>query len=93
MLEDLEKIALGELALTPEQFASSTIREIDALYDGWKRRHTILEDLFIVYAALPSYRSNFLKRPPKYEDLAKNREDMPTSRIDPELLEYWRNKL
>ena len=91
-MAELEKVAFGELALTPAQYASYTIREIDALYEGWKRRHTILEDLFIIYGALPAYRSNFLKRPPKYEDLTRHRTEQGAE-IDQQLLEFWRRQL
>ena len=44
---------MGELHLTPEQFANYTVKEIDALFEGYLRRYERLEDLFIIDCALP----------------------------------------
>jgi len=45
-LEALEPLALGELALTPEQFGNYTVKEIDAMFEGYIRRQKKQVDQF-----------------------------------------------
>ena len=90
----MEPIALGELGLTPEQFGQYTISEIDAMYDGYVRRQEQLEDLFIVYCAMPIMRGP-VKKPPSYKKLTSHRRKRNTAvgEIDAETQNYWRNIL
>ena len=91
MLQELEPIALGELGLTPEQFGVYTITEIDAMFDGYVRRHERLEDLFIVYSALPTYRAAWGKKAPSYRKLTEHRAaNKKIGEIDEETQNYWR---
>lgn len=53
-----------------------TIIEINMMIDGWQQRYYDMQDMFIVYGALPVYQVN-CKKPPKYEDFIKDR---PTSK-------------
>ena len=94
LLEALEPIALGELGLTPEQFGNYTVMEIDALFDGYVRRQERLEDLFIIYCAMPAMRGP-LKKPPSYKKLTAHRRKRNTAvgEIDKETQDYWRDIL
>lgn len=83
-------MALGELNLTPEQFGSYTISEIEAMLDGWRRRHEILEDLFIINCALPTYRAAYGEKAPGYRKLTAHRRN--TRRIkdmDEQVVARW----
>jgi len=94
LLQELEPIALGELGLTPEQFGACTVTEIDAMFDGYVRRHERLEDLFIVYSALPTYRAAWGKKAPTYKKLTEHRSaHRKIGEIDEETQNYWRNIL
>jgi hypothetical protein len=94
LLEELEPIALGELGLTPEEFGRYTVTEIDAMFDGYIRRHERLEDLFIVYSALPTYRAAWGKKAPTYKKLTEHRSaHRKIGEIDEETQNFWRNIL
>ena len=43
------------------------------LIEGWLQRYYDLQDLFIIYCALPVYQMN-MKRPPNYDDFIKGRQ-------------------
>jgi hypothetical protein len=94
LIAELEPIALGELGLTPEQFGAYTIGEIDAMFDGYVRRSEHLEDLFIVYCAMPTMRGQ-VKRPPSYKKLTSHRRKRNTAagEIDEDTQAYWRDIL
>lgn len=91
----MQVLALGELHLTIEQFANYTMAEIDALTEGYIRRKESLEDMFILYSALPSYQSSgFIKKVPTYKDLTKyrkNNKQIPN--IASELIDFWKDYL
>lgn len=91
----MEPFALGELQLTPEQFAGCTMRELDALTNGYQRRHERLEDLFIINVALPIYRAAYGRKAPTYKKLTAHRNRAPgyVGTIDPETAEKWRKIL
>ena len=91
----LEVFALGELQLTPEQFANYTVRELDALTDGYRRRYERLEDLFILHVALPVYRAAYGRKAPTYRKLTAHRHRTPgyIGTIDPETAAKWRKIL
>lgn len=94
LLEDLEPIALGELGLTPEQFGSYTVMEIDALFDGYVKRQERLEDLFICYCALPTYRGAYGKKAPSYKRLTAHRvKRRKVGEIDEDTQNFWRGIL
>ena len=92
LMNILEKVALGELAMTPEQFGNATIAEIEALAEGFERRREILEDLFIINCALPMYRAWYGKKAPTYKDLTAYRRNRtgPLPAIDPNLIRKWK---
>lgn len=93
MIAELEPIALGELGLTPEQFGNSTVAEIDAMFDGYIRRREAVEDLFIIYCAMPTMRGP-VKKPPSYKKLTAHRQKHTTAgEIDEETQNYWRKIL
>ena len=94
MIEELEPIALGELALTPEQFGNSTVAEVDAMFDGYMRRRENLEDFFIIYCAMPAMRGP-VKKPPSYRKLTAHRRkrDREVGEIDENTQNYWRKIL
>ena len=85
---------MGELDLTPEQFGQYTVMEIDAMFDGYVRRQERLEDLFIIYCAMPVMRGP-LKKPPSYKKLTAHRRKRNTAvgEIDKETQDYWRDIL
>lgn len=91
----MEPIALGELHLTPEQFGDYTVKEIDALFDGYVKRRERLEDLLIINCALPVYRSLLGDKAPSYQSLIKHRKEQSNSvgTIDAEEAEFWREIL
>lgn len=60
--------------MTTQQIEESCICEIIMMIDGWKRRYYDLQDLFIMYSAMPVYQVN-CKHPPKYEDFVRGRDD------------------
>lgn len=94
MLEDLEILALGELKLTPEQFGNYTIMEIEAMLDGWQRRYDKLEDLFIIFNALPVYRGAYGKKAPSYRKLTSHRRSTRrVNDIDEAEIAKWRDIL
>ena len=80
--------------MSVEQFASATVKEITALTDGYMRRREALEDMFILYSALPTYQGHFGKKAPSYKKLtAHRRKNYATADIDDKLAEYWRDIL
>jgi len=90
----LEPIALGELDLTPEQFANYTVMELDAMFDGYVRRQERLEDLFIINCALPTYRGAYGKKAPSYKKLTAHRaKHGKVGEIDEETQDFWRSIL
>lgn len=94
LLESLEPIALGELNLTVEQFGNYTVKEITALVDGYIRRREKLEDLFVVYCALPTYQGAFGKHAPSYRKLTEHRtHNHPTAKINEKDVKEWREIL
>lgn len=86
---------MGELHLTPEQFANYTVKEIDALFEGYLRRYERLEDLFIIDCALPAYRAAYGKKAPSYKKLTSHRKKRqgPVEKIDDETETYWKKVL
>lgn len=93
MIEELETIAFGELRLKPEEYGNMTVGEIDAMYDGYKRREYQLDDLLIFRVALPVYQSMMgSKDAPTYEQLTAYRRKQPVKAksMDPALAEKWR---
>ena len=91
MLEDLELLALGELNLKPEDFGQYTIMELEAMLDGYQRRRERLEDLFILYCALPTYRAHW-KKAPTFQKLTEHRRhDKRVPGIDEAKLDVWRS--
>lgn len=92
MLEDLEILALGELNLKPEEFGRYTIKELEAMLEGYQRRRERLEDLFIVYCALPTYRGAYGRKAPNFQKLTEHRRhDKRLPGIDEAKLKVWRN--
>ena len=90
----MEPIALGELDLTPEQFANYTVMELDAMFDGYVRRQERLEDLFIINCALPAYRVGWGKKAPSYKKLTAHRvHHGKVGEIDEDTQNYWRKIL
>jgi len=84
-------LALGELALTPEQFGNYTVKEIDAMFEGYIRRQERLEDLFIINCALPTYRGAYGRKAPSYKKLTRHRKKHGRARkMDEERAAYWR---
>lgn len=81
--------------MTPEQFAGCTVRELDALTDGYQRRYERLEDLFILYVALPVYRAAYGRKAPSYRKLTAHRRRSQgyIGTIDPETAKKWRKIL
>lgn len=81
--------------MTPTQFASATIGEIDAMVSGYVRRYQRLEDLFIVHCALPTYRGAFGKSAPTYEQLTAHRHQVNEKvvQMDAKTEAYWREIL
>lgn len=67
-------LCYGRLNLTTSQIEDMCICEINAMADGWRQRFYDRQDLFILYAALPTYQTQ-CKKPPKYEDFVKGRPD------------------
>lgn len=85
---------MGELNLTPEQFGAYTVKEVDALYNGYVRRQERLEDLFIVNCALPTYRGAYGRKAPSYKRLTAHRtKHNRIGDIDEDTQQYWRNIL
>lgn len=85
---------MGELKLTPEQFGSYTISEIEAMLAGWQRRYERLEDLFIINVALPVYRGAYGKKAPSYRKLTAHRRNTRRFKeIEQSEIEKWRDIL
>lgn len=59
--------------MSVEQFANATIRELTALTDGYVRRREALEDLFIIYSAMPAYQCHMGRKAPSYKKLTAHR--------------------
>jgi hypothetical protein len=95
LLELIEPFAYGELRLTPESFGKLTMKEFNALVDGYIRRRDAFEDLLIVQCALPVYRSMLGDKAPTYEDLIAYRKRRHKQDNDKYVsdLEYWEKKL
>lgn len=92
MLEDLERIALGELNLTPQEFGNYTITEIEALLDGYMTRQERIEDLLICMVTLPIYRGAYGKKAPTFAKLTEHRRRNKAKRlpeVDNETLLLW----
>lgn len=64
------------------------------MYDGYVRRQERLEDLFIIYCAMPAMRGP-VKKPPSYKKLTSHRRKRNTAvgEIDEETQNYWRDIL
>lgn len=95
MLEELEPIALGELRLTIVQFGECTVGQINALTRAYIRRRDALEDMFIVYSALPTYQTQ-LKKPPTYEKLTahrRTRKAVMQNKMSPDEISFWHSVL
>ena len=82
------------LHLTPEQFGSYTVMEIDAMFDGYIRRYDQMEDLFIINCAMPAMKGP-LKKPPSYKRLIayRKKRQTATGEIDEETQKFWRKIL
>lgn len=95
MIEALEPIALGELNLSISEFGHLTVKELDALFDGYMRRYERLEDLFIINCALPVYKVNLGRKAPSYKKLTAHRvkNQRRTGDIDEDTQNYWRDIL
>lgn len=99
LIDGLEPLALGELAMTPMAFGNATIAEIMAMLDGYERRREQLEDLFILFSAIPIRQA--LSSKPKsgkalYEEMTRYRRrsqygGLPP--IDPALVAKWKDIL
>lgn len=90
----MQEIALGELRMSVEEFANATIGEITALVEGYQRRYDRLEDLFILWAALPTYQTQLGKKAPTYKKLTSHRtRSQKIASIDEETQKYWREVL
>lgn len=64
------------------------------MYDGYLRRQDRLEDLFILYCALPTYRGAYGKKAPSYRTLTKHRQKHGrVGRIDEASEAYWKSVL
>ena len=72
LVEDLLPVCYGRLNLKTSEIEELTIREINAMVDGWQQRYYDMQDLFIVFGAIPVYQTQ-CKNPPKYEDFVKDR--------------------
>ena len=87
----MQEIALGELNLSIDEFANATVGELTALVDGYKRRQEAMEDLFIIYGALPVYQMQLGKKAPTYKKLTAHRRRLHNvADITPEEEAYWR---
>lgn len=63
------------------------------MFDGYVRRQERLEDLFIVYCAMPTMRGP-LKKPPGYKKLTAHRTKRnKIGDIDEDTQQYWRDIL
>lgn len=87
----MEPIALGELGLTIEQFGSYTVGQITALTAGYSRRRDMLEDMFIVYSALPTYQTQLGKKAPSYQKLTAHRKKRQKAVGDIQDVDFWRD--
>ncbi len=68
--------------------------EIDAMFDGYIRRHERLEDLMIINCALPTYRGAYGKKAPSYKKLtAHRRKHNKIGEIDEDTQNQWREIL
>lgn len=94
LLEKLEPIALGELNLSVDEFGEYTVKELNALTDGYIRRTERLEDLFIIYSALPVYQSFAGNKAPTYKKLTAHRKrNHDNATLSEEDLKKWREIL
>lgn len=92
----MERMALGELNLTPEQFGGYTVKELDAMFEGYIRRQERLEDLFILYCAYPTYQSSMrIRHPPSIRKLLAYRRKRPgrVDQMDDARADHWRKVL
>ncbi len=64
------------------------------MFDGYVRRHERLEDLFIIYCAMPAMRGP-LRKPPSYKKLTAHRRkrNATAGEINKETQDYWRDIL
>ena len=68
--------------------------EIDALFDGYVKRHERLEDLFLINCALPAYRGAYGKKAPSYKRLIAHRvKRRKIGTIDEDTQNFWRGIL
>lgn len=80
--------------MSVDEFGEATVGEIEALTVGYQRRRENLEDLFIIYSALPTYQGAYGKKAPTYKKLTEHRRhNRVTADIDNETVEYWRKVL
>lgn len=90
----MQGIALGELNLSIEQFANSTVGELEALVAGYQRRQEAQEDLFILWSALPTYQVQLGKKAPTYKKLTAHRtRSKSIAGISEDDQKFWRDVL
>lgn len=88
MIDELIPLCYGRLNMTTQQIEDSCICEINAYADGWLQRHCDIEDLFILYGALPTYQVKMGKKAPSYHDMTRGRKLLQSNSLDEEPLEY-----
>lgn len=95
LLNRLEPLALGELAMSPREFGDATIAEIEAMAIGYERRREALEDLLIINCSLPMYRAWYGRKAPTYDELTRYRKQdaRPKPAIEKNLLDKWKKIL
>lgn len=76
--------------MSVNEFGEATVREIEALTVGYQRRRDAMEDMFIIYSALPTYQSAYGKKAPTYQKMTEHRRhNKSISGIDDKTVEYW----
>jgi hypothetical protein len=99
LIDGLAPLALGELAMTPMAFGNATIAEIMAMLDGYERRREQLEDLFILFSAIPirqAFSSKHKSGKALYEEMTRYRRRKQSGGlppIDPTLVAKWKDVL
>ncbi|EHO63545.1 hypothetical protein HMPREF9453_00562 [Dialister succinatiphilus YIT 11850] len=94
----IEPVAYGELKLTPSTLGELTMKEFNALVNGYVRRRDSFENLLILRCALPVYSSMLGEKAPTFDDLTayrKLRDKRPEkhdSRYESDV-KYWSKKL
>lgn len=74
------------------------MKEITAMIDGYIRRHDRMEDMLIIYCALPVYRSMLGGDAPTYEEMTayRKKRDGPTPEEQAKYekdVDYWSKML